>query len=78
MDLAERVKHVRKHKGLSQSALATALGISAQYLCDLEHGRRLGSVEFVDKLCDWMGMEKRSALRRAWHQAGARSHGWQI
>lgn len=53
MTFAERVRHVRESRGISQSAMAEALGISAQYLCDLEHGRRLGSVEFVEKLCDW-------------------------
>lgn len=78
MTLAERVRHVRESRGISQSAMADALGISAQYLCDLEHGRRLGSVEFVEKLCDWMGYSKRSSLRRAWHLCGAQSHGWRV
>lgn len=78
MTLAERVKHVRQAKELTQSDMANAIGISAQYLCDLEHGRRSGSVEFVDKVCDWLGCSQRSSVRRAWHVAGARQHGWRV
>lgn len=78
MTLAERVKHLREARKLTQLAFAQALGISAQYLCDLEHGRRPGSVEFVDKVCDWLGCTKRSSIRRTWHLAGARQHGWRV
>lgn len=78
MTMAERIRHVRESRGVSQKAMAEALGITPQYLCDLEHGRRLGSVEVVERLCDWLALGKRSALRSAWHRAGAQSHGWKI
>ena len=76
MTLAEMVVEARSGMDMSQKAFAAALGFSAQYLCDLEHGRRPGSVEFVNRLCDWMGRGPKG--RREWHLAGARSHGWEI
>ena len=67
---------VRKRHDLSQKELAAELNFTAQYLCDLEKGRRLGSVEFVNRLCDWLGADDRG--RKQWHLAGARSHGWNV
>lgn len=34
------VKHLREREGLSRTQLAGQLGISVQYLCDIEAGRR--------------------------------------
>lgn len=34
------LKDERKRRGVSQILLANYLGISVQYLCDIEHGRR--------------------------------------
>jgi transcriptional regulator with XRE-family HTH domain len=72
----EMLIEVRTEMDMSQKDFASALGFSAQYLCDLEKGRRLGSVEFVNRLCDWMGRGPKG--RKEWHTAGARSHGWEI
>lgn len=35
-----RVRDLRERKGVSQKAMAAALGVSAAYLSALEHGRR--------------------------------------
>jgi len=66
----------REKLGLSQKDFAERLSVSPQYICDLEHGRRLGSVQHVDAICDLIGAWP--AMRKAWHQAGARAHGWKI
>lgn len=76
MSFAERITALRTAKKLSQKDFAKAIGFTPQYVCDLENGRRLGSVEFVERVCDWL--ECRADLRRAWHVAGARSHGWNV
>jgi len=40
----------RKHRGLTQSALATEVGVAQNYLSDLENGKRSGPVELWLKL----------------------------
>ena len=36
----EWLKQTREAVGIAQATLAKSLGLSAQYLCDIEHGRR--------------------------------------
>lgn len=74
--LVKMMADVRKRNNLSQKVFAAELGFTPQYICDLEKGRRLGSVEFVNRLCDWLGADDRG--RKQWHLAAARSHGWNI
>ncbi len=38
--LGERLRDLRRAKGVSQKEMAAALGVSAAYLSALEHGRR--------------------------------------
>ena len=38
--LGEKLRELRRRKGVSQKEMAAALGISAAYLSALEHGRR--------------------------------------
>ena len=76
MTLPEMIKAVREGREITQKRMAEAIGITPQYLCDLEHGRRPGSVEVVNRICDWMGRGPKG--RRGWHIAGARSHGWDV
>lgn len=56
------------------SQASAGIGISVQYLHDLKSGRRLPSVEVVNKICDWMGRGPKGRLE--WHVAGAAAHGW--
>ena len=74
--LIEMIRNVRTARNMTQKELAAALDITPQYLCDLEQGRRLGSVEVVDRLC--VLTNAGNVQRRAWHLAGARAHGWNV
>lgn len=76
MTFVEMLKTIRSGHELSQQALAAKLGISTQYLCDLEGGRRMPSVRVVEAICDHFGRGPRGRVE--WHRAGARSHGWKI
>jgi transcriptional regulator with XRE-family HTH domain len=38
--LGEKLRELRRRKGVSQKEMAAALGVSAAYLSALEHGRR--------------------------------------
>lgn len=67
---------VRTGMEMSQQDFAARLGYSPQHLCDLESGRRMPSVAFVERLCEYLC---RGPLgRREWHVAGAQAHGWQV
>jgi transcriptional regulator with XRE-family HTH domain len=72
----EMLREIRAGHELSQKEFAERLGYTPQYICDLEHGRRSGSVEFVNRLCDVFGRGPKG--RKEWHLAAARSHGWEI
>ena len=74
--LADVLSRIRKATGLSQKALAERLEITPQYLCDLEHSRRLGSVEVVEAICDHYGNGPK--WRRVLHVIAARGHGWDV
>ena len=76
MTFVEMLTQARTSREIQQKDFAAALNFTPQYVCDLEKGRRLGSVEFVNRLCDWLGANDRE--RKKWHLAGARSHGWNI
>jgi transcriptional regulator with XRE-family HTH domain len=62
--------------GVTSKHFAECIGISPQYLSDLERGRRLPSVAVVNRICTYMGRGPQG--RKAWHLAGARAHGWEV
>lgn len=76
VELRSMMIDARNAAGLSQKDWAERLGFTPQYICDLEQGRRLGSVQFVERVCDVLQLSPRQ--RREWHEAGARAHGWII
>jgi DNA-binding XRE family transcriptional regulator len=76
MTFREMLIAVREGQDLDQKTFAEHIGITAQYLCDLEKGRRLGSVAIVNRICEMLGRGPKG--RREWHVAGARSHGWEV
>ena len=45
LTFGDTVQALRLRDGLSQTDLAKRIGISRQYLCDVEKGRRLVSIE---------------------------------
>lgn len=73
---AEMMRLSRTGLEMTLAQYGAALGVSAQHIHDIEHGRRLPSVALTNSVCEFMG---RGALGRAdWHRAGARAHGWEI
>lgn len=50
LDGANPVKVWREHRGLTQEALAQAVGISKAYLCQIETGKRQGAVKTLAAL----------------------------
>lgn len=61
---------------LTQQQLGEKLGISAQYVCDLESGRRMPSVKVIDLIAEKFGPIRSDSYRRRWHRLGAAAHGW--
>lgn len=76
MTFVQMIREIRTGYELSQQEFAERLGYSPQYICDLEKGRRLGSVEFVERVCDIFKRGPKG--RKEWHLAAARSHGWDV
>ena len=76
MSFAELLREIRAGYEISQKQLAKNLGLSPQYLCDLENGRRTPSVEFVNRACAYFSRGPEGRLE--WHRAAARAHGWEV
>ena len=49
--ISSRILSARKEKGLSQSKLAKAAGLSVSFLCEIEHGKVLPSIIVYSVLC---------------------------
>jgi len=52
----------RKHRGLTQKALADAVGISQSYVADLESGRRQGNPSLLLRLAKVLGTSMESLV----------------
>ena len=76
MKFAKMLKETRLGHEFTQKQMAAKINISHQYLCDLEHGRRLPSVTLTKRICSVFGHGSLGCA--AWHQAGARAHGWEV
>ena len=76
MTFVEMLRTVLADRESTLASAAQSLGISPQYLHDLNEGRRLPSVEVVEKICAWMGRGPQGRLE--WHLAGAEAHGWNV
>ena len=51
-NVAERIKHFREQKGLTVNGLANLAGISQSYLRDIELGKKIPTVEYLEYICD--------------------------
>lgn len=49
--LGQRVRRIRKQKGLTQEVLAEQVGISASFIGHIERGSRIASLETLMQLC---------------------------
>jgi transcriptional regulator with XRE-family HTH domain len=50
--LGERIKELRKLRGLSQEALAEKAGISSQYVSNIERGKENPTLDLLFQLAD--------------------------
>ncbi len=75
-DFATVIKRLRAAAKYSQKAMAKALDVSPQYVCDLEMSRRLGSVQIVEAIRDHFGACPE--WRKLFHRVTARGHGWDV
>lgn len=50
--LGSRLQALRKQKGLTQDALATAVGLGRSYLAEIELGRRNPSLDSLKLIAD--------------------------
>ena len=74
MTFHELLRSLREAQEMSQQDFARRMEVSPQYQCDLENGRRLPSVKYVERLCKKNGRGPKGA--NVWHALGARAHGW--
>ena len=54
--LGKRIAHLRKTKGLTQLELSVDSGLSQSFLCDLEAGSRIPSIETLERLAMALGV----------------------
>jgi len=52
MELGNTISELRGKKGLSQKALAEALGLSTTYLSLIENNKRVPAVQTLHKFCE--------------------------
>ena len=57
MDFPERLKQLRKEKGMTQTALAGELGVSCGTVAMWETGKRRPQFETLNRLCDMFDTE---------------------
>jgi len=61
--IGERIKTAREHKGMSQSALARAVGMDRDKLNKIEHGTRSVSGGEIDHVARALGVRFETLLR---------------
>ena len=54
--LGARLRELRKEKGLKLVALANKSGVSLAYVSEVERGRKLPSLEILDRLAGALGL----------------------
>ena len=60
--LGMRIKYLRSQKKMSIEELALECSISANYLCELENGKRNPSLNVLDKIAKGLGISMSSLL----------------
>ena len=59
--LSEKLKEMRKNKGLTQKELAGKIGVSESYICQIEGGKMV-SIKKLDVLAKALGCEAKDLL----------------
>ncbi len=55
-DLGAAIKDTRKRRGLDQQTLATLVGVSRQWIIDIEKGKPRASIDLVLRTLDALGI----------------------
>ncbi len=58
------IREARRLKGMTQAALAKQLGVSANYICQLETGRRVPSLKTLSKIAAVLNVRAGSLLEK--------------
>ena len=56
LDDVHPVRAWREHRGMTQAALATAVGVSRAFICQIEAGERIGSVDTLAAIARTLGV----------------------
>lgn len=57
------IKQIREEQNMSQKELAGKAGISPQFVCDIEHGRRKPSYDTAVKLAEVLDIKDIKSLK---------------
>lgn len=63
LTLANLLLSIRQGEEMSQVAFARLLGVSRQYLCDIEHGRRFVSPKIASEYAKKLGYSEQQFVR---------------
>jgi transcriptional regulator with XRE-family HTH domain len=63
LTFANNLLAIRQSEGISQVDFAKLLGISRQYLCDIEHGRRFVSPKMAAQYANTLGYSTNQFVR---------------
>lgn len=55
-DTAERIRNLRKARGMSQSQFASMCGIEQGQLCNYECGRIMPTIPLCERICEAVGL----------------------
>lgn len=61
VNLSNKLKMMRKQKGLTQLELAKKIGVSESYICQIENGKMI-SIKKLDKLAKTLRCEPKDLL----------------
>ncbi|RZJ17653.1 MAG: XRE family transcriptional regulator [Brevundimonas sp.] len=62
--VGQKVRALRKAKGLSQEALAHEAGMAMRYLAGIERGEENPTLAFLVRIADALGVEPKELLER--------------
>lgn len=65
MKLAERLKELRKERGVRQEQVAVALDISMSAYCNYEQGKREPAASVLERMADYYGVSVDYLLGRS-------------
>ena len=57
--LGKRIRELREKRKITSERFADENGISKGYLCDIENGKRLPTLEMLDKIAQALGIPLR-------------------